>query len=71
MPAEVAGELKETGKTEVKYFESVTVLFAEEIEAKNIGKVKTYFITRLKPEYSKDEWGFEPNEKFWERHASL
>ncbi|TAE04542.1 MAG: hypothetical protein EAZ95_20550, partial [Bacteroidetes bacterium] len=29
LPTEVASELKETGKTEVKYFESVTVLFAD------------------------------------------
>ncbi|TAG89546.1 MAG: hypothetical protein EAZ20_06300 [Bacteroidetes bacterium] len=45
--------------------------YREEIEAKNIGKVKAYFITRLKPEFSEDELGFEPNESFWKMYKNL
>jgi class 3 adenylate cyclase len=37
---------------------------AELVEAKNIGKVQTYFVLRIKPEYSADEQGFLPNEAF-------
>jgi class 3 adenylate cyclase/tetratricopeptide (TPR) repeat protein len=37
--------------------------YREEIEAKNIGKVKAYFITRLKPEYAEDSEGILPNER--------
>ncbi|TAE67654.1 MAG: hypothetical protein EAZ85_14930 [Bacteroidetes bacterium] len=40
-----------------------------EIEVKNIGKVQTYFVDRLKKEYSED--GFEPNAKFWEQRNKL
>jgi class 3 adenylate cyclase len=36
-----------------------------EVEAKNIGKIQTYFVNGLKSEYSID--GFEPNEKYWGR----
>jgi class 3 adenylate cyclase len=50
------------------YFEGS---FKEEIEAKNIGKVRAYFINRLKPEFSADVFGIEPNEQFWEMHQSL
>ncbi len=39
--------------------------YREEIEAKNIGKVSAFFIDRLKPEYSADARGIEPNELFW------
>ena len=34
------------------------------IEAKNIGKVDMYFVNRLKPEFSSDESGLNPNEEF-------
>lgn len=37
-----------------------------EIEAKNIGKVKAYFLNRIKPEFSEDVEGFVPNAKFAE-----
>jgi len=33
-------------------------------EVKNIGVVKMYFLNRIKPEFSEDEKGFFPNEKF-------
>lgn len=36
------------------------------IDAKNIGMIDTYFVDRLKPEYSKDEEGFIPNDIFLE-----
>ncbi len=40
-----------------------------EIEVKNIGKVQTYFIEKIKNEYSND--GFEPNQKFWDIRNNL
>jgi len=43
------------------YFECI---YRGKIEAKNIGKIDMYFVTRLKPEYSADEYGIMPNEKF-------
>jgi len=43
------------------YFECI---YRGKIEAKNIGKIDMYFVTRLKPEYSADEYGIVPNEKF-------
>lgn len=36
----------------------------EPIEAKNIGKVQTYFVLSLKPEFSADESGIVPNAAF-------
>lgn len=36
-----------------------------EVEAKNKGKIKMYYLIRLKPEYSNDEEGFVPNEIFF------
>ena len=35
-----------------------------EIEAKNIGKVPMYFLNRIKPDYSDDEFGIIPNRLF-------
>ncbi|TAE05616.1 MAG: tetratricopeptide repeat protein, partial [Bacteroidetes bacterium] len=64
----------EVGKVNVtqETFEAVEKFFVgdyrEEIEAKNIGKVRAYFIDRLKPEYSADALGFEPNDAFWEAY---
>ncbi len=34
------------------------------IEAKNIGEVEMYFLDRIKPEYSDDEYGIIPNRQF-------
>ncbi|TAF64483.1 MAG: hypothetical protein EAZ55_11650 [Cytophagales bacterium] len=71
---ESTGEVGKVNVTEAT-FQAVSTYFEgeyrEEIEAKNIGKVKAYFITRLKPEFSQDESGFEPNESFWERYKNL
>ena len=36
-----------------------------EVSAKNKGKVKMYYLNRINKEYSKDELGLVPNEKFW------
>lgn len=44
-----------------EYFECI---YRGKIEAKNIGKIDMYFVTRLKPEYSADEYGIIPNDKF-------
>ncbi len=38
--------------------------FRGEIEAKNIGLVKTYFVNSIKPELSQDKNGLIPNDKF-------
>ncbi|MBK8395371.1 MAG: GAF domain-containing protein [Leptospiraceae bacterium] len=38
--------------------------FRGEVEAKNKGKVKMYFLNRINTEYSLDKDGFVPNEKF-------
>lgn len=35
-----------------------------EIEAKNLGKVTMYYLERIKPEFSEDEFGLEPNRQF-------
>ena len=34
------------------------------IDAKNIGKMKLYIVNRIKPEFSADEKGIQPNEEF-------
>ena len=36
------------------------------IEAKNKGKIDMYFLNSIKKEFSADETGRVPNEKFWE-----
>ncbi len=62
----------EAGKVQISSttYEKVKNIFACEkrgkIEAKNIGDIEAYFITRILPEYSQDKDGFVPNEKFWE-----
>ena len=42
-----------------------------EVDAKNKGKIKMYFVNRIKPEYSLDKDGFVPNEKFISHIANL
>ena len=41
------------------------------IEVKNKGKIDMYYVNRILPELSKDESGFEPNEKFEKLIAEL
>jgi class 3 adenylate cyclase len=41
-----------------------------EIEAKNIGLIRAFFVNRIKPEFSTDTEGFIPNEAFWKRRES-
>ena len=41
------------------------------IPAKNKGDVDMYFLKRLIPEFSSDEFGIIPNEKFWEMYRVL
>jgi class 3 adenylate cyclase len=38
-----------------------------EVNAKNKGVVKMYYLNRLKPDFSKDKEGLIPNGKFWEK----
>lgn len=39
-----------------------------EIQVKNKGKVKMYYLNRIRPEFSKDKNGLIPNEKFWDAY---
>jgi class 3 adenylate cyclase len=41
------------------------------IPAKNKGDVDMYFLKRLIPEFSSDEFGIIPNEKFWQLYKTL
>ena len=41
------------------------------IPAKNKGDVDMYFLKRIIPEFSSDEFGIIPNEKFWELYRTL
>ncbi len=41
------------------------------IPAKNKGDVDMYFLKRIKPELSSDEFGVIPNQKFWESYRKL
>lgn len=47
----------------VKYFFDCE--YRGEVNAKNKGLVKMYYLNRIKPEFSKDTEGHVPNEKFW------
>jgi class 3 adenylate cyclase len=40
-----------------------------EVNAKNKGVVKMYYLERIKSEYAKDEMGLMPNGKFWEMYG--
>ncbi|HRG75059.1 MAG TPA: adenylate/guanylate cyclase domain-containing protein [Leptospiraceae bacterium] len=39
-----------------------------EMQVKNKGMVKMYYLNRILPEFSKDEKGMIPNEKFWDTY---
>lgn len=45
--------------------------FREEVEAKNIGKIKAYYVKRLKPEYAINETGTVPNDFFWAKYKAI
>lgn len=69
---ESGGEVGKVNVTETTYDlvkDYFIGAYREEIEAKNIGKVKAYFITRLKPEFSADTDGIIPNDAFWEKYT--
>jgi len=61
------------GKINISYttYELVKEIFdcdyRGEVEAKNKGKVKMYYLNRIKKEFSKDEQGLVPNGKFWNK----
>jgi class 3 adenylate cyclase len=44
------------------YFECT---FRGKIEAKNVGQMEMYYVNRIKPEFSADAKGFEPNDDFF------
>ncbi len=64
---ESSGEANQVNISEDTY-QYVKYLFKCEyrgmIQAKNKGEVKMYFVNRIKPEYSADQEGIEPNKKF-------
>lgn len=65
---ESTGEVGKVHITETTY-ELIKDFFecekkAELVYAKNIGEMQTYFVLRIKPEYSEDEAGFVPSERF-------
>jgi class 3 adenylate cyclase len=41
------------------------------VKAKNKGVVDMYYVNGLKPEFSKDEKGKTPNDKFWEKYSLI
>lgn len=64
---ESGGEVGKVNITEITY-DYVKDYFQctprGKIEAKNIGLIETYFVNRLLPKYSKDEYGLEANQTF-------
>ncbi len=64
---EEAGEVNKINITEAT-FEKISEYFdcqyRGELQAKNKGLIKMYFVNRIKKEYSADEKGISPNEKF-------
>lgn len=45
--------------------------FRGKIEAKNKGKIDMYFLNSIKKEFSADEYGLVPNDKFWKLYNTL
>jgi PAS domain S-box-containing protein len=69
----VAARMEQSGEPGKVNISESTYKFVEEffdtthrgkIEAKNKGKIDMYFVNRILPEYSEDEDGFFPNDKF-------
>lgn len=50
-----------------KYFDCE---FRGEVDAKNKGKIKMYYLNRIKSLYSKDKLGYAPNKKFTRLYES-
>ena len=61
-----AGKVNVSGKTYQKIKEFFDCTHRGQIEAKNKGEVNMYFVDRIKPEFSADEAGIFPNDRFWE-----
>lgn len=69
----IASRMEQSGHVGMVNISGVTYEFVKDyfecdyrgkIEAKNIGKVDMYFVNRLKPEFSSDADGLNPNEEF-------
>jgi len=64
---EAGGEIGKVNVSEATYQQIKDYFdctYRGEIEAKNKGKVKMYFVQQIKPEYAEDENGLAPNRKF-------
>jgi class 3 adenylate cyclase/CheY-like chemotaxis protein len=68
----VASRMEKTGHVGMVNISGVTYEYIKDfidcdyrgkIEAKNIGKIDMYFVNRIKPEYSADELGLNPNDE--------
>ena len=55
-----------SGKTQALVEPFFEFTYRGKIPAKNKGELNMFFVDRIKPEYSADEAGNEPNEMFWE-----
>lgn len=71
----LASRMESSGKTgQVNISQSTYVRIKDYFEteargrimAKNKGTVEMYFVKRIKPEFSSDEAGLQPNQRFWE-----
>jgi class 3 adenylate cyclase/DNA-binding response OmpR family regulator len=63
---ESGGEIGKVNISEVTYLQIKDYFdctYRGEIEAKNKGKVKMYFVKRIKPEFAEDNYGLIPNKK--------
>jgi class 3 adenylate cyclase len=76
----IASRLESSGATgeiniSKSVFEKVEKFFICEyrgkIPAKNKGDVDMYFLKRIKPQLSSDEFGFIPNETFWDMYKKI
>lgn len=60
------GRVNISGKTYELIKEFFDCTHRGKVQAKNKGEVNMYFVDRIKPEFSADEAGIFPNERFWE-----
>ncbi|HMZ67519.1 MAG TPA: adenylate/guanylate cyclase domain-containing protein, partial [Leptospiraceae bacterium] len=60
------GKINISGTTYELVKEFFDCEYRGEVPAKNKGMIQMYYVNRLKPEYSTDENGRTPNDRFWE-----
>ncbi len=69
--AGVSGKVNISGDTYQQIKDYFDCTYRGKIEAKNTGFIDMYFVNRLKVEYSSDEFGITPNEKFIEALSAI